>query len=122
MDRKALLRCARFAIVPAAMAGLAWGRWHDKAPSPPGPAWPTVEGTISETRFRACDHGAAIAPEVTYTYLVDGRPHDGTLRFKASHCGTQSAAQDIVDAWPLGSTLPVHVDPRDASRSVVLAP
>ena len=86
------------------------------------PNWPTVTATISDSRVVPCSKGARHAPEVKYTYSVNGTSHDGEVRFKYAHCGEIPAAQAIVAAYPVTYTLLIHVDPQDPSISFVQSP
>ena len=87
-----------------------------------GPTWPTVRGTIYVSRVTHCKKGAASAPQIRYTYASAGKSYDGEGEFKTPHCGSESAAESIVDAYPQTFTFDVHVNPKDPSESLVLEP
>ena len=110
------------ACAVAVAANAAWAIWRDQHRRESGPAWPTVRGTITESRVQSCNKGARREPQVLYTYEIGGKSYDGEVEFKSRHCGSEQEAQAIVAAYTPTFTFEVHVDPKDPSESLVLAP
>ena len=111
---------AAFLLIGGLFVG--WGSWIHGQRIKLGPTWPTVRGTIYQSRLTVCNRSAASAPQVRYSYDVGGKSYDGEVEFKTSHCGSESAAAAVVDAYPQTFTFDVHVNPEDPSESLVLGP
>lgn len=81
----------------------------------------TCEITSSAVHRTYDSDGDTFAPEVTYTYLVDGRAGTGTtVDFSPSDGGTDPGkAQRWVAEHPVGSRHPCWVDPGRADRAVL---
>lgn len=86
-----------------------------------GRAWPTVTGTILARGVGAPmkAHGRMFLPHVEYTYDVAGTAYTNDQVYLVRDTGDRRPRiQKLVDDLP--SSLPVHYDPADPSRSFLL--
>lgn len=96
------------------------------------PSWPTVEGTVAESRVlqKTGRRGRKTdIPIITYRYSVGGVEHVGTRLFFGSQyseswtTGAKWTAdtKEYIERYPPGASLRVHYAPNDATTSVVEA-
>ncbi|MFM8732280.1 MAG: DUF3592 domain-containing protein [Phycisphaerales bacterium] len=104
-----------FGVGFAVFGALEW----DRASASVG--WPTAAGTVAEsrvhhtTRTKRGRTSSTWSPDVTYRYTVDGREFEAQrISFRVSG-SSQSEAQAVVDAHPVGSAVIVHHAPDDPS-------
>jgi hypothetical protein len=78
--------------------------------------WPTVEGTVVESRRAATGRrGGAPAPVVRYEYEAGGSRHVGARLDFRMHWWSPEAIQAVLDANPVNARVTVHHDPDDPS-------
>jgi hypothetical protein len=86
--------------------------------------WPTVTGTITESRVRYDapyddpDYSHAYSPVVRYEYTVAG------VTYKSAEFGdrdpvTEDRAQAIIDRYPVGEPVTVYYDPAHPHASAL---
>ena len=80
--------------------------------------WSIVSGTVlrSEVVVTGSRH---YHPYVAYSYTVDGVAYEGDRYARAGTPGDAVRSREIVAEHPVGSSIEVHVDPADPTRSVV---
>ena len=117
-------------VALALLAGAAWAAWlrvkrarQIKAMQ----GWTQVNGRIlshdieetsSTDSDGRLDHH--YDPKISYEYEVGGRTRQGTrLALETVSFGSRKKAQQYLDARPVGSTVPVFVNPDDPSDSVL---
>lgn len=85
-------------------------------------AWPTAPGTITatETLRGGSTQYATFSPVVRYDYQVGGRSYAGDrLRPGYVKVGSRSAAERMLQPYPVGASVPVRYDPADAASSLL---
>ena len=104
-----------FGIGFAILGALDWGRASASV------GWPTAAGAVIESRLHHSTRtkrgrtSSSWSPRVTYRYSVDGRGFEaGRISFRMSG-SSQSEAQAVVDAHPVGSAVTVRHSPDDPS-------
>ena len=104
-----------FGIGFAVFGALEW----DRATASVG--WPTAAGTVTEsrvlhnTRTKRGRTSSSWSPHVTYRYSVEGREFEAQrISFRVSG-SSQSEAQAVVDAHPVGTAVTVRHSPDDPS-------
>ena len=104
-----------FGIGFAVLGALEW----DRATASVG--WPTAVGTVTEsrvlhtTRTKRGRTSSSWSPRVTYRYSVEGREFESQrISFRVSG-SSQSEAQAVVDAHPVGTAVAVRHSPDDPS-------
>lgn len=104
-----------FGIGFAVLGALDW----DRASASVG--WPTAAGTVTESRVHHSTRtnrgrtSSSWSPHVNYRYSVDGREFEAhRISFRVSG-SSQSEAQAVVDAYPVGTAVVVRHSPDDPS-------
>jgi hypothetical protein len=66
------------------------------------------------------DSSTVYSPELSYAYAVGGGEHQGTrLALDGVSFSSRAKAQAYLDARPVGSEIPVYVNPNDASDALL---
>jgi hypothetical protein len=82
--------------------------------------WPTVPGKLGERGTAPMQTSRSVYPVVKYTYSVGGKDYANDQVYLLQKTGGfESAMRKLVDGLP--ETMPVHYDPKDPSRSYLLA-
>ncbi|WP_426747160.1 DUF3592 domain-containing protein [Myxococcus faecalis] len=87
-------------------------------------SWPTAQGTITASEVRSVrgNKSTTHGLELTYTYSVDGRQHEGhKYRIMTSRSGDLEEAQALVARYPVGARVTVHHAPGAPSEAVLQA-
>ena len=85
-------------------------------------SWPTVQGTIIESRFEVDldDEGDTYKTKVAYTYNVLGRELTGKrIAFGYAGSSSEKFHRDIHHALPVNTSVAVRYDPSDPARAVL---
>jgi hypothetical protein len=85
-------------------------------------AWPTGPGTITaaEVLKGGSNRYPTFSPVVRYDYEVAGRKYSGDrLRPGYVKVGSRSAAERMLQPYPVGASVPVRYDPADTSSSLL---
>lgn len=87
--------------------------------------WPTVQGTIESSRVEeqavhiSGGHGTAYIPKVSYTYQVAGLHYSGHRIYFTDGNALPFQAQKIMEEFPAGAIVTVHIDPSDPASSLL---
>ena len=112
-------------ILLFAMAGGAWFLIIEQPSQAMENADTTVDGTVVATNIeRSVNSGEGSQynydPEVVYRYSYEGETYTNDNIRPGSEgrvYGSHSGAEDIIDRYPNGSTVTVHVNSEDPSQS-----
>lgn len=82
-------------------------------------SWPTVQATV--TAARAVRSGQNFVPRIDYAYVVDGRSYTSRRRKVGPPISiSRGAAEAVVAACPVGSTVVASVDPANPAYAVLV--
>jgi hypothetical protein len=114
---------AAFLVVLAAI-GLWWSIENsiDIWKASESKSWPLVVAqVVTSTTEKGCGRGRTHHPTIKYTYMVEGGTYSGDrIRFGSPICVGESSAIEVVDRYPVGSKVNVHVNPRNSFEAVLL--
>ncbi len=83
--------------------------------------WPSTEGTIVTSEVVAGgDARKWFEPRISYQYEVQSKTHLAHSIWYQSGTTSKSVAEEVVLAHPVASTVRVHYDPTNPSRSLLL--
>lgn len=84
-------------------------------------AWPIIQGKISDASSRKnCSKDTKFTPLIVYSYTFSGVGYDGGVAiFKDLPCADELMMSGILKRFPVGATIPVHVNPVAPGESVV---
>lgn len=87
-------------------------------------SWPRLEGKIisSEAKKGCGKQGNNFYPDIKYKYIVSsgGTYTSNNVVFGYDPCGSEQEAAQFAQKFPLGTTIPVSVNPRDLSEAVLM--
>lgn len=88
--------------------------------------WPTVPGIVEVSGVREVTSGSGRLgvdrvhlPDVRYRYTVNGRDFRGQVVQAGKGPDDLASARQTAARYPVGASVPVHVDPADPSRAVL---
>lgn len=84
--------------------------------------WPSVQGEVIESRVetRSSRKGRTYAPQVTYTYAVEGTHYSGTRQQARNPIMNSPAeAQGYLQAYPVSAKLKVFYQPANPQNAVL---
>lgn len=85
-------------------------------------SWPSVQGQVidSMVQTRSSRKGTTYAPQITYTYAVNGTPYSGTRQQARNPVmSSQQEAQSYLQAYPVNAKIQVFYQPADPQNSVL---
>jgi hypothetical protein len=86
--------------------------------------WPTVMGTIFESRVQSRTSSSATGTEfdpiIRYQYRVQRQQYVNNTWQKIGNSPTRREAQDIVERYPQGKRTTVYYEPADPQNSVLV--
>ncbi|HKR57072.1 MAG TPA: DUF3592 domain-containing protein [Gemmatimonadales bacterium] len=83
-------------------------------------AWPTVAGTVLESRAETPARGSTYQAHVAYSYKVSGQVYEGDrIGFGMATRGSWQSVQGIIGPYPVGAVVQVHYDPATPDESVL---
>ena len=100
------------------MLGAAFKHFEGKASL----SWPSVEGTVHETRLGAKEQRGDVDyhPRIQYSYEVDGRGYKSDrIDFDYPFFETEQEAQAFLEMYPVGAPLTVYYDPDDPGAALL---
>ncbi len=113
-------------IVLWLVAGVVWffdaTTWRQQTRA--AEAYVPVDGAVVESQLRhhhrSRGSGDTWSPRIVYRYTVDGRTYENDV-YAHQHIAftVEAAAQQIVDAHPVGGPIRVHYDPSTPASSVL---
>ena len=111
------------AVVGIVMVVWGWAQ-RSKANAVAGAAraWPAGPGTITAAEILkgGSSRHPTFSPVVRYNYEVAGRKYSGDrLRPGYVKVGSRSAAERMLQPYPVGASVPVRHDPADTSSSLL---
>lgn len=87
-------------------------------------SWPRVEGRIinSAAKIGCGKRGNNFYPDIKYEYIISngGTYTSNNVVFGYDPCGSEQEAAQFAQRFPLGTTVPVNVNPRDLSEAVLM--
>ena len=101
----------------------------DKKKAEASGAWPSTTGTVVESTIKehssydTDDHTqrTTFSPYVKYTYTVMGTAYEShKMSFGAARSGSYKFAQELITAYPAGSSVPVYYDPNNPADAVLM--
>jgi hypothetical protein len=119
MDGRRLI--AVFMIAIACVAGFLAISWSKEIlTARQAMAWPTAQGTVLISKTDTCAKRAGFAPDVRYTYSVDGHIYEGyRIAFGPLSCGSELRAQSIAARYPAGH-ITVWFDPHKPGEAALM--
>jgi hypothetical protein len=84
-------------------------------------SWPTVEGTIKESEvFDYYTDTVMYQALISYSYVVDNTRYTGmTVGYDVGGTSDPAPQREIVERYPVGSTVTVYYDPNDPKDAVL---
>jgi hypothetical protein len=114
---------AFFFIFAAIGGGLALWGWTILQNARASASWPKVSGRVTDAfvnHSQDAEGGNSYSPEVSYTYVVDERPFQGSrIKFGELSYSSRNRAQEIVNRYPVGQPVAVYHDPDRPERAVL---
>lgn len=86
-------------------------------------SWPTVSATVTKSEaITTCTKFCLHIPELEYQYFVDGTLYTGArIFFGERNTKSKRAAARVLESFPVGRRINVHVDPANAAQATVYA-
>jgi hypothetical protein len=115
------------ALLLAAAGWAAWIRVKKRREANAIATWPEVKGRVLshdvEERFGTDSEGRPdydYIPKISYQYEAGGQARIGNrIDLDNDYFGTQGAAEKHLAQWPVGSDVPVYVNPADPDDAVL---
>ncbi|RYZ36613.1 MAG: DUF3592 domain-containing protein [Myxococcaceae bacterium] len=85
-------------------------------------SWPTVQGTVVESRVETlrAKRSVSYRPEVSYRYEVNGTPYTSdTFAFDGHASGGLTEAQAVTRHYPTGAPVTLHYEPADPAVACI---
>lgn len=99
---------------------MAWRGAADWKAGAGSTAWPTVAGTVMESRADAPIRGSTYQAHVSYRYKVSGQVYVGDqIAFGEATRGSRQNIGEIIGPYPVGAVVQVHYDPATPDDSVL---
>ena len=111
-----------FGLFLAIGVGILGYGFHSMNMAQAAASWPTVQGTITASRFEAeyDSEGDTFQTKVSYTYNVLGRELTGKrIAFGYGGSSSEKFHRDIHSALPVNTSVAVRYDPSDPTRAVL---
>ena len=109
-----------FCAAGTALIVLGWNIVQDAQASA---AWPGVPGMVRESSVDSAtdsDGHTTYAPQVRFTYAINGRPYEGhTIHFGETSYSSPTAAQAAANRYPQGQPVTVYFDPAHPEKAVL---
>ena len=86
--------------------------------------WPVADGLVTESGMTANDSGKHVSfcPFVHYAYSVGSQNYSGDeVISRVGVCSEKESAQGLIDRFPVGAKIRIHIDPEDPEKSVLVA-
>lgn len=76
-------------------------------------SWKVTQGRITHSEMIWVGaRSRSPRPKVKYAYAIEGTPYEGRrIVFEYSHVYSREAVEPILNAYPIGATVPVYYDP-----------
>ena len=96
--------------------------------------WPMAEGQVVEARVedlwargsqsRGSSSDTRYVPVIVYAYQADGQLHQSDRIWRSEYrgWGSQGRVQAFVGNYPVGTRVPVHLNPSDPADAALLIP
>lgn len=84
--------------------------------------WPAVQAiVVSSQVLHGCGRGNSSYAEIRYAYTIAGNRYENDrVKYGMPECGSESAAQQLVDRYPVGTSVTVRVNPLSPVDSVIM--
>ena len=102
-----------------ALAIMKWPRIWRALRFPRSSSWPTFPAIVQQVLVRSYSgrNGTTYRAEISYSYQVSGEYYSGY--YAGDLFSSEAEADDLVEQYPKGATVQIHVHPKKAELSVL---
>ncbi len=105
----------------AAGAGLSYWGWTILQDARASANWPSVQGQITQSVIEESrdEDGTSYGAEIRYEYVVNDQQYTGDVVNFGEYSGNYSHAEEIVNRYTVGQSVPVYYDPAEVTTAVL---